>query len=406
MSLDNLMSNVGTKLNKNNEETFELLQKVASICGKEQFQEELLLSKGFKVSEINQLLDILIESATVTITYHCHCLVEEDSEIYNHEPIKCELCNETIKNTFIHEITKLYTLKEELFPYLKEREEELIKEQLCSPAYYGFCLDLKKNIRNIIPFLGSGTSMPLGLSNWRGLLKGLENGFFNEADKELYRDFLQDGDFMQALGFLKNRTLEFSTDEDIKNFMVDQIEQHYLKDLDKSKHNIEDILNLSSDFIMTTNYDRALLDYRKEYSYPYTFNDIGNVQEFLNRKKQAVVSLHGHIDKKETMIVTDEDYNKLYSDQTTKTILSSIMGNKHLLFLGFSFEDAYFKDLYNKIYEELKGTHYMFVANLHEFQAQKLRQKGLRAIGLKVDEKNFNDSYVRRLKFLLNWLIS
>lgn len=400
------MNSVSIKLNRNEEETFELLKKMASICGKEQFQEELLLSKGFKVSEVNQLLDILIESNTISITYQCHCLVEEDLEIYDHEPLKCQLCNETIKNTFIHETTKLYTLKEELFPYLKEKEEELIKEQLCSPAYYGFCLDLKKNIRNVIPFLGSGTSIPLGLSNWRGLLEGLENGFFNEGDKKLYRTFLKDGDFLQALGFLKNRTLEFSTDEDIKNFMVDQIEKHYLKGLDKSKHNIKDILNLSSDFIMTTNYDRALLDYREDFSYPYTFNDIGNVQEFLNRKKQAVVSLHGHIDKKETMIVTDEDYNKLYSDHATKTILSSIMGNKHLLFLGFSFEDAYFKDLYDKIHAELNGTHYMFVDNLHEFQAQQLRQKGLRAIGLKVDEDNFNDSYVKRLKFLLNWLIS
>ena len=400
------MNNVSTKLNKNNEETFELLQKVASICGKEQFQEELLLSKGFKVPEINQLLDILIESNSVDITYQCHCRVEEDSEIYDHEPVKCQLCNETIKNTFIHEITKLYTLKEELFPQLKEKEEELIKEQLCSPAFYNFCLDLKKNIRNVIPFLGSGTSIPLGLSDWRGILEGLESGFYNAEDKPLYRKFLKDGKFLQALGFLKNRTLQFSTDDDIKNFMVDQIEKHYLKGLDKSKHNIEDILNLSSDFIMTTNYDRALLEYREGYSYPYTFNDIGNVQEFLNRKKHAVVYLHGHIDKKETMIVTYDDYDKLYSEQSTKTILSTIMGNKHLLFLGFSFGDAYFEDLYDKIHSELNGEHYIFVANLHPYEAQQLKQKGLKAIGLKVDEDNYTDSYVKGLKFLLKWLLS
>ena len=103
------------------------------------------------------------------------------------------------------------------------------------------------------------------------------------------------------------------------------------------------------------------------------------------------------------MIVTKDDYDTLYEAEKIKHVLNGIISNKTLLFIGFSFKDEYFKDLYDKIFNFIKGEHFIIVPNLHPFDADELLKRNLIPIGVNVD-KNEKHDFVKAIKTVLEEL--
>lgn len=166
-------------------------------------------------------------------------------------------------------------------------------------------------------------------------------------------------------------------------------------------------MKLDTQFIITTNYDNIvsdyLKDYRGEFVMPQNLDTLDDLQDLMEEDTQKVIHLHGNADMYNSMIVTEDDYNKLYREEKIKDVLNGIMSNKTLLFIGFSFKDQYFKDLYDKIYAQIKGEHFIIIENLHPFDAAELLKRNLIPIGINVDKEEEN-SFVKAIRTVLEEL--
>ncbi|WP_257206985.1 SIR2 family NAD-dependent protein deacylase [Bacillus pseudomycoides] len=159
---------------------------------------------------------------------------------------------------------------------------------------------------------------------------------------------------------------------------------------------------------ITTNYDNALSHYKKGYATAKTTDDIENLQDLFDEKQQQVIHFHGMADRKKTMIVTRQDYDDFYDNQKTKDILNGIMAGKPLIFIGFSFKDLYFQDLYTRIRTNIGGEHFIILPNLHPRENKQLSNRGLRPIGIKVAREGnglSRQGYVDALKYIINRII-
>lgn len=67
------------------------------------------------------------------------------------------------------------------------------------------------------------------------------------------------------------------------------------------------------------------------------------------RRGAAVVKLHGTVEKPDQVVFTHRDYRRLYASPAYSTFLRSVMASTTVLYLGFSFSDAYLNELRSEI---------------------------------------------------------
>lgn len=399
MSLNNLINSVHSYLSMSEDEAVSLLTKISNTFKNNFFSKNQL--KNIQ-EDVEILFSVLKSSGYIEEYIQCDC--EEETEIYPLTTTHCDYCNQLLKNTFVHELRELFKLKSELSQELNLRNEEILKSVI-DDSFLDFFYELKENIDNIIPFLGAGTSIPLGLDNWPNLLHGMARSL-KPQDKDYFKKLIDKGDYLGAIEALKNNTLSLTTDDSIKKHIVRQIEAKYKSGLAENYHNIKDIINLEPAFFITTNYDSSLIDFKNGDKYPYTLDQIEDAHELLNKGDQIVLHLHGHIRVLKSMIITKEDYENLYKDDRIKDYLKAIMGTKNLLFIGFSFDDQYFKDIFYNSFKNLGGQHFIIQDNIHPDEARDMIKEGLRPISIKVEKTNeFSNNYVKALKIVLKNLL-
>lgn len=404
MSLEQLIHTVSKKINLSEELTLNKLNNIAEIVKDESFSLKKLKSYGFQEEEASKILDELSwqEYASTFYAYDCEQFDSMGTALALTE--KCEYCGEILKESSSHIIKKMFRLNNCFLELIKERRKSELQKYVISD-YMPNLQSLIDSSERIIPFLGAGISTPLGLPDWKELLLQLKRGL-TEKDTEQYETLISRGDYLRALTFLNRYSGFFKDKRLIKREITNIIKSKYNKNLDDNLHNIRDILKLNSDFYITTNYDNALTDYRDEFVMPLCIDEIEDTQELLNEKEHRVIHLHGHIDKPKSMIVDEDDYNTLYSDPRITSKLYSILGNRKLLFIGFSFNDRYFKDLYSKIIENIGEEHFIIVPNLHVFDAEEYFKMNLIPIGINVkkDKNGKYLDYVKALKVVLEQL--
>ncbi|WP_368895082.1 SIR2 family protein [Priestia megaterium] len=408
MLLDTLIDNVSKKLTIDNEKSYDLIKKVTRICRNNDFTALTLESKGFNKYDIQIILNEFELNELLTHQYQCFCQEHDEPEIYDSIQNKCTFCDQILKNRFVHDITDLYSLNENIINLVNEREKLILQTSL-GDGFLELFNDLKGKIHNIVPFLGAGTSIPLGLDSWGGLLVTMRDSIVGDQNKRLFDKYIKEGAYLKALSTLSKHSVTLSKDTAIKDRIIKRIENNYKENVSDDSHNIKDITNLDAAFYITTNYDLALSDYTNGDDYPYTLRQIDNAQQLLNSGKQVILHLHGHIKDKESMVVSEEDYNKVYSQASIKTFLSAIMGSKHLLFIGFSFNDEYFQRIYQDVFKDIGGDNYIILPNLHIDEAQEYLDEGLNPISINVEEtesdEDYKRNYIKALKVVLQSLI-
>jgi hypothetical protein len=354
---------------------------------------------------INELIknDILIKSLL------CECVTNDISSFIALEEKYCPSCQKSVLDNN-HETTDYYSIKD------KSQIESLLNEFSIKEYVIDFTLvnlnDLVKKKESIVPFIGSGISIPLELPSWGSMIKDLKD----EMEEEFIPAFLRiidSGNYLKALSYLKDNSL-VDIDQ-IKERIQEQFEKTPKDILYRADNNYPDIYNLRPPFYITTNYDNFLTDYiskiENNVTVPYTWKDIVNTQNLISENKKRVFHIHGHIQKPDTMIVTEEDYIVLYNETNLKDKLLGIMGSNHLLFIGFSFNDEFFKKLYIEITSSIRGVHYIILPNITLDNAKKISAiaPGLRIIGVNVqkDEKGkyIVQDYVRAIRSVINKLI-
>ena len=110
----------------------------------------------------------------------------------------------------------------------------------------------------------------------------------------------------------------------------------------------------------------------------------------------------------DSMIVTTKDYERLYSKEKNRRILTGLISKYSMLFLGFSMSDNYFSKELKSISDSNSGygTNYMVLINGDTATEKKvLDSNNVKFINIVTDTKN-EDSYdvKTQYNFLFNFL--
>ncbi|CAM4160292.1 SIR2 family protein [Bacillus paranthracis] len=404
MLLESLVSAVITKKAMSESEAIE---NINSFLKKFRF---IKFSSDSSFPNFSEIILAMKELGLTREYFNYTCLRYDKTENTNVMMTTCVHCgnnisvvngNHEIKHMFQINKTKTLILLEELN---LRREKEMLDHYLIED--YSLNLEqLKKRKENLIPFMGSGLSVPFNLPNWKGMLNGFSR-YLKKGYEGYYNDKLDEGDYFEALSYLKKSSF-LSKDELIQEQIVDIFNEKINMKIERENHNYQDVLDLNSDFYLTTNYDNIFSTIRGSFHPPLMWDDIENMQKFLGEKKQSIVHLHGMIHKPKTMIVTKESYDGLYKNEDFMRIISTFMSNKSFIFLGFSFQDVYFKDLYEKIISKTGGEHFIILPNISYSDALTFSKQNLKVIGINVKESDVGidgEDLVKGIKTILNYI--
>ncbi|CEG31078.1 SIR2 family NAD-dependent protein deacylase [Peribacillus simplex] len=407
MSYEISIKGVSTDLDISEEESISLLIRIMDEIGYQAFTRRIFEGR-FSSQEVSSFLTHFNSILEERITYEC--LVHGEQEIADSINTLCSFCNASTNGNSNHETEILYLISKPKFKSIIAWLNEEEKKMYFLPQYKGNMNELIEMKKRIIPFVGSGLSIPFGIPDWGGLIKAINPDFEKQYHKDEFLDQVKNGEFMEALDLIKTKSFTITTEKQLQRKIVSIIKNKELPHVENDNHNYVDLLKLNSNFYITTNYDLILSKKLTEnygYTTPVSFNDIDDTFS-IHAGENKVLHLHGHIDKDDQMVVSEESYKGFYNNQDNKTKLASLIGSKKLLFIGFSFQDAFFEDLYHNLNNVIGNEHYIIVANPDGDKAREFLKKNLRVIGLKVktkpDGRFDSQDYVKALRLLLHHL--
>ncbi len=237
------------------------------------------------------------------------------------------------------------------------------------------------NRNQFVPFIGAGSSIPLGEPAWDELFKKMKNKYnVSVYIKKINGVPDYPGAFSRLYKKLKEK----------RNFYENLFDT--LKPKITSGTNLHLRLVDAFDCYATTNYDipieKAYLNQKKLNLYKYYFFCPQPNQNL----KDSIVYLHGHKNI-DFAIILREDYNYFYPTISNKkgipileTFLKHLYQNKCLVFVGFSFSDPYIRDYFKyltKTIPDIQCDHFLIIDEdvqiYKDFadKADKYKQSGL-----------------------------
>lgn len=126
--------------------------------------------------------------------------------------------------------------------------------------------------------------------------------------------------------------------------------------------------------IITTNYDKliesAYVMTKKHFPPTYTFDNAPDVIASLSNKRFFIIKIHGDIDRKETVVLSERDYrNIIYRQPGYRAALNAIFITKTVFFIGTSLVDPDVKLFLESISESFTGKGPVHFALLPEKEA-------------------------------------
>jgi len=235
--------------------------------------------------------------------------------------------------------------------------------------------------KDFIPFIGAGSSVPLGEYNWNDLFKKMKTSL--GINVRLAKDSSGQPDYPRSFSKLY-RKMENKSEFFTQVFQnIEPTETSFTA----SHINIVE----SFECYVTTNYDtpieKAYYNQKKQKIKRHFFSCY-EMEDF----KGGIVYLHGHKDIN-FAILKKEDYEYFYPSISRKNgipILEGFLENiyklKTIIFIGFSFQDRYLHDFFHYLaskYRDNEKTHFLLTNASDEN---------------KVKEKKFYYDFIREMK--------
>lgn len=338
------------------------------------------------------------------VEYQYKC--EEETEVSNFLDSTCE-CGKKVNQ---HDsVIELYQLSSDFKNFISDRNKKALDYNRTSWRKNKLILEELRGVNNLVPFLGSGLSKPLGFPSWPELVEEYKEGC-SESELLGIQFFLSKKKYLDCFDLIINDV----ENQNIKN--VEQLKQKISRSFLSKKidhdNNYEDVIKLNLPLIITTNYDDNIdIAGGDQYS-SILFKDIEDIRSVEN--ENVIIHLHGYAKNtvKSSMVVTKEDYKELYEDEINMRKLQSLLGNKAILFIGYSLDDYYFMDELIKICEANKGfsEYYAFMINvcqtdLKAFMPEYYNMIKIISIDIsETDSSKFNEEVVNRIRSYLRYI--
>jgi hypothetical protein len=226
---------------------------------------------------------------------------------------------------------------------------------------------LERQLRagRIVPFVGAGISMQVGLPSWPRLVERLYAAAIPPAGAHDLLDAAggpgpqqMPDDLLLATDLCK-RLLGNQFHAEIKRaFTLSPAQVSAIRHSDTFRH----LARLPCTYWLTTNYDLVLEVALKAHRKPtradsFSWSDESAVNRFIMRRHErektpAVIHVHGRLDRPEDIVLTEADYQQRYWWSGTERVrLTTALATYSALFLGTSLTDEDLKT----VLREIKG---------------------------------------------------
>lgn len=228
----------------------------------------------------------------------------------------------------------------------------------------------------IVPFIGAGLSIPFSIPSWGDLIQNICDTYSTGRLKTLLPDavawHLEEFDYWGAIEEIKKYT--YLTDQDLQKQIVQLIKERRQTLTDEEAHNYADLSKLKCKLFLTTNYENLLYEYIKTENIPIQLKDLDFSSQDLYDTKR-ICHLHGFTSNPGSIVISRSSYDSLYTNEKYGDILKAITSNKHLLFIGFSFDDKFVSNLIKDYKKHLQGIHYILLNNPSQERIRELREE-------------------------------
>lgn len=229
--------------------------------------------------------------------------------------------------------------------------------------------DIKHALRKdeIVFFIGSGFSNPVGYPNWSELVIQILDRLLEYKTSPMYlnlKKLLLDGKILpiNALDFIK------TDKKKIHSFLEEVFSYKNSMEVHLTRH--KKIFEISKK-VITTNYDHLLEIASEKGASEKRIKKVhfNNTKLIGSLKDEYILKLHGDIHDK--CLIFREDYEEIYDGKSAVIeALKGIMYFNHLIFIGFSLRDPYVEEVFNEmnnIFEGFQRTHYIFTTENEDF---------------------------------------
>lgn len=231
-----------------------------------------------------------------------------------------------------------------------------IKRPKCRNDTQGKCTKSRK----CVLFVGAGLSKSAGLPDWEQLLRDMiqwgEDHSANFRSDDL-KGPIEDGNLSFVAGEIRDRLKQMDFYKCIRHVF------------DKPCLTVEETHLLLPEIplaaVLTTNYDTLLeAAYAVkwcELPHFFTHKDTHEMLHALQTDEFYIFKLHGTINRLETIILSKDDYDKLFKNQAYKEFVTTLFSTKTVLFIGYSIRDpdlSLFLDILRQTFDGPVGEHY------------------------------------------------
>jgi 5'-deoxynucleotidase YfbR-like HD superfamily hydrolase len=192
----------------------------------------------------------------------------------------------------------------------------------------------------IVPFIGSGFSIPSGVPTWASLVDGLVRNFAWDSQQPALKALSSGLEGADLTGILDSLT---TTEFGAKEHLVERINS--IRYAPSGYHRL--LLELNCNTIITTNWDllieQALT--QNQTTNRVIYRDI-DVSQFDPDRAVQVIKLHGTIIDTASLVYKRSDYRRFWEDRPLlMNLVCTLMATKSFLFLGYGFGDPNVFDL-------------------------------------------------------------
>ena len=205
----------------------------------------------------------------------------------------------------------------------------------------------------LVIFLGAGISMNEGLPSWKQILLNLLSHEDCDIEKaQSYYNALKE-DIMEPLEVLEKIKTH-------KKYILQSFEKN-LKVEDYSSEIFKTLAEISKRFV-TTNFDKYI-ENNCSIKTIITHDSSYNLAKIGTSAEEYIIKLHGDLDRLDACIIFKEQFEELYNkDKLTPFQLKKLLSEYTFIFIGFSFNDIYVKELFgymSSLMEEYGPKHYL-----------------------------------------------